>query len=379
MIQEFGLYVHVPFCVRRCPYCAFYSCEGASASLMASYPRWILAELALRGGEWREFALKSIYIGGGTPSLLLAAAVGEMLKAIREEFALTQTVEITLEANPGTITAQSLAEYLKAGVNRLSLGVQALDEKRLSFLGRIHSRAEAFDALRLAQQAGFTSWSADLMFGTPLESQESWKREFDELLPLQPGGISFYSLTVEEGSLLEGRQSAGEKVSLDPDQTVELMLYAAERLQEAGYRHYEVSNWAQPGAECRHNIHYWGRGWYLGLGPSAHSFRDSRRSWNLPDLDAYTKALKAHQLPPSDSESLSHDQVRSEWVYLNLRQAGGLDLTEYGELFGEAPIYWNAMLQSISQKGLGIFNGGRFAPNNRGLLLADEIAVRLLG
>jgi oxygen-independent coproporphyrinogen-3 oxidase len=302
-----------------------------------------------------------------------------MLQAIRGEFALTQNVEITLEANPGTITPRSLEEYLKAGVNRLSLGVQALDEKRLSFLGRIHSRTEALEALRLARQGGFTSWSADLMFGTPLESQESWRREFDELLPQQPGGISFYSLTVEEGSLLEGRQSAGEKVSLDQDQTVELMLYAAERLQEAGYRHYEVSNWAQPGAECRHNLHYWGRGWYLGLGPSAHSFRDSRRSWNSPDIDAYTKALKAHQLPPSDSESLTADQARSEWVYLNLRQAGGLDLTEYGEFFGEAPIYWNAMLQSISQKGLGIFDAGRFTPNNRGLLLADEIAARLLG
>jgi len=302
-----------------------------------------------------------------------------MLEAIRGEFTLAKDAEISLEANPGTITSRSLEGYLAAGVNRLSLGVQALHEKRLDFLGRIHSRAEALEGLLLAAQAGFSAWSADLMFGTPLETLQSWQDEFDDLLPFQPDGISFYSLTVEEGSLLQRRQSAGERVSLDQDKTVELMLGAAERLRAANYRQYEVSNWARPGSECRHNLHYWDRGWYLGLGPSAHSFMGNKRSWNLPDLGAYSKALEARQLPPSDSESLTDDQARSEWVYLGLRQAKGLDLNRYEELYGEVPAYWKTMLQSIAQKGLGTIIGEKFIPNDHGLLLADEIAARLLG
>ena len=295
------------------------------------------------------------------------------------EFTLVKDAEISLEANPGTITSRSLDGYLKAGVNRLSLGVQALDEKRLDFLGRIHSRSEALEGLRLASQAGYSAWSADLMFGTPLETLDSWWGEFEDLLPFQPGGISFYSLTVEEGSLLQRRQSAGERVSLDQDKTVELMLGAADQLRRVDYRHYEVSNWARPGSECRHNLHYWNRGWYLGLGPSAHSFSGNTRSWNMPDLSAYSKALEARQLPPSDSESLTDDQARTEWVYLGLRQAKGLDLNRYEELFGEAPAYWKTMLQNVAQKGLGIFTGENFSPNDHGLLLADEIAARLLG
>ena len=250
--------------------------------------------------------------------------------------------------------------------------------KRLAFLGRIHSRIEALEGLRWASQAGFSVWSADLMFGTPLETLASWQSEFDVLLPYQPGGISFYGLTVEEGSLLQRRQSAGEIVSLDQDKAVELMLGAAELLRSAAYRHYEVSNWARAGSECRHNLHYWDRGWYLGLGPSAHSFRGNQRSWNLPDLSAYSAALEARQLPPSDSEALTDDEARTEWVYLGLRQGKGLDLDKYKELFGEAPAYWKTMLLSVAQKGLGNLAGERFIPNDRGLLLADEIAARLL-
>jgi oxygen-independent coproporphyrinogen-3 oxidase len=301
------------------------------------------------------------------------------MQVFQSEFQLDRDAEITLEANPGTVDEAKLEGYLRAGINRLSLGIQALDEERLKFLGRIHSLDQAQEALRLARAVGFTGLSVDLMVGTPLETPQSWDQEFDHLLKHPPQGISFYSLTLEEGTRLARRAQGGERVNLPQDDTVDLLLHAAKRLKAAGYRHYEVSNWALPGSESRHNRHYWRRGPYLGLGPSAHSFDGAIRSWNLPDLQQYEDALRQNQLPPSQSEHLSEDEIRTEWLYLNLRQDEGLDLKEYEIQFGPIPHYWHSMLESLAAKGLGTFDGVLFCPSDAGLLMADEIAARLLG
>ncbi len=378
MNQTIALYVHVPFCVRRCPYCAFYSVEEAAPNQLQEYPHLLLSELRLRAPVWRELPVASIYLGGGTPTLLNPLAVGQVLQGIRDEFACLPEVEISLEANPGTITAESLRGYVQAGINRLSLGLQALDDKRLKFLGRIHDCRQALAALEAARQADFDSISVDLMVGTQRENIASWDQEFDMLLPFQPGGVSFYSLTVEEGTRLARRCENGERVFLPQEETVDLLLHAAERLRTAGYRHYEVSNWALPGAESRHNRHYWQRGKYLGLGPSAHSFDGTVRSWNLPDLNIYDAALAAGRLPPGESEALGAEEMRTEYVYLSLRQDQGLDFGEYQEHFKKVPHYWKGMFEAIASKGLGIFDGVRFQPNDQGLLLADEIAARIL-
>lgn len=217
------------------------------------------------------------------------------------------------------------------------------------------------------------------MVGTPLEDTGSWDVEIDTLLPYRPDGISFYSLTLEEGTRLASRGQRGELVNLPVDATVDLLLHVAGKLAEAGYHHYEVSNWALPGSECRHNLHYWERGSYLGLGPSAHSFTGSRRSWNAASLQAYRAALEGNRLPPSESEDLNDDEIRMEWVYLKLRQAGGLDLEEYRIKFGDPPPYWQKIFERIGASGLGVYTGRSFKPNDRGLLLADEIALRILG
>lgn len=374
-----GIYVHIPFCVRRCPYCAFYSTEGAAADRLQQYPDLILKELALRLDSWRGRKVGSIYFGGGTPSLLEPESLARMLQAFALAFHLDPDAEITLETNPGTVDQSRLAGFLKAGINRLSLGLQALDDERLTFLGRIHTRDQALETLKLAQAAGFPQVSVDLMVGTPLETPESWDREFATLFDSRPNGISFYSLTLEEGTRLARRAEEGERVYLSQDETVDLLLHAAGVLNAAGYRHYEVSNWALPGSESRHNRHYWQRGVYLGLGPSAHSFDGHVRSWNLPTLKIYTDALSEGRLPPAQSEKLGADEVRTEWVYLNLRQDEGMNLDSFEAQFGQAPRYWKAMLESIAAKGLGVFDGMIFRPTDSGLLLADEIAARLLG
>lgn len=379
MKDTLGLYVHVPFCRRRCPYCAFYSVEGAAEEEINAYARLVLRELALRAPEWRGFSLSSIYLGGGTPSLLKPEDVKGMIQAAKNEFDFSPEVEITFEANPGTLMADSCQLFVEAGISRLSLGIQALDDQRLEFLGRIHDHAEAVKALQVASQIEGLKVSADLMVGTPLETTESWNRELNELMAFKPCGVSFYSLTVEEGTQLAERAEKGEAVYLETEQTVDLLIHIAERLKKAGYRHYEVSNWALPGSESRHNLHYWRRGKYIGIGPSAHSFDGQTRTWNVSSLELYRRALEAGRLPPAESETLDEVEKRTEWVYLSLRLVEGLNFAKYERQFGEVPPYWSVMFEKIADRGLGNFNGKHFKPNDRGLLLADEIAARILG
>jgi oxygen-independent coproporphyrinogen III oxidase len=376
--DSFSIYIHIPFCVRRCPYCAFYSTEITGSEQLARYPELIQGELEMRAPSWENHRLESIFFGGGTPSLITPDGISRIIEKILTIFDSTPSPEFTLEANPGTLNTDLLQGFISAGINRLSLGIQSLSDKRLTFLGRIHDRAQALQALEFVRERSNITLSVDLMAGTPLETTQIWDAELDALFPFIPDGISMYSLTVEEGTQLAHRQQGGEEVYLGADETVDLLQYIGSRLQMAGYRHYEVSNWALPGKECRHNQHYWKRGSYLGLGPSAHSFDGKERTWNRPDLSLYQKALDAGLPPPSESEALTETDIRTEWVYLRVRQSDGLNLEEYSRLFGEPPSQWQEMLDQMAKQGLGSFDGVQFQPTDRGLLLADEIALRLL-
>ncbi len=375
---DFSLYIHTPFCVRRCSYCAFYSIADADSAQIAAYPDLIIQELRLRSADWLGRKLISVYFGGGTPSLLDPDQVHGILKTVFRFFEPATDIEITLEANPGTLDRAKLDGFREAGVNRVSLGVQALDDRRLRFLDRIHTVAEAEAALQLLKEPRSVRISVDLMLGTPFETKNSWDRELDRLFAFQPEAISLYTLTLEEGTRLASRAAQGDRVRLSAEATVELLLHVARRLRRNGYRHYEVSNWALLGSECRHNLHYWRRGCYLGLGPSAHSFDGVTRRWNSSDLTAYQGAVSNAAEPPANEEHLSEEDSRVEWVYLSLRQEHGLDLDEYHDGYGPVPAEWMAILQKLEEAGLGSFSGNTFRPNDRGLLLADEIAARLL-
>ncbi|MFH1863108.1 MAG: radical SAM family heme chaperone HemW [bacterium] len=379
MLKQIGLYLHFPFCIRRCPYCAFYSNPCESTEVFESFVELLLGEFYFQLPQWRDARLLSIYFGGGTPSLLAPKAIERLCDAAKSEFSIDADLEVTLECNPGTVDVSKLEDFAAAGVNRLSIGVQALNDDRLEFLGRIHRRNEAIQTVKIAKNLKELSVSVDLMIGAPLETRAGWDQEVDELLELNPDAISFYSLTIEEGTDFARRFDNGEEVYLPAEETVELLLHVGERFRQAGFRHYEVSNWAKTGMECRHNLHYWRRGLYLGLGPSAHSFDGTRRSWNAPNLAGYSASLQKRTLPPCESEHLNPEAVRTEWVFLKLRQDSGLDFKEYQDLFGAVPQYWGIMFNRIAERGMGSFDGICFRPNDRGLLLADEIAARILG
>jgi len=331
-----SLYLHIPFCLTKCPYCDFFSVTDRP-DLFAAYPRLLLKQARLaRMQGWRG-PLRSIFFGGGTPSLLPPAAISSLVTGLKELFGATDEIEISLEANPGTLDAERLAGYRSAGVNRLSLGIQTLDDAQLRQLGRRHDAAQAREAVALARAAGFDNLGIDLMFGLPGESAATLGTTLDEVLGWQPEHLSVYGLTIEPDTPFARQHQAGRLSLPDENLAAEAFLAIHRTLAAAGYDHYEISNYARPGQECRHNLNYWRRGPYLGLGAGAHSLVD--RGWGerraaANDLDAYRRALDTGLEPSQLLEDFDREGAMRETVYLGLRTAEGLSEATFRQRFG---------------------------------------------
>jgi oxygen-independent coproporphyrinogen III oxidase len=332
-----GLYLHVPFCRRKCPYCDFFSLP-ATPELLHEYPALVVRqlELAQTSGDWPG-PLASVFFGGGTPSLLSPAAIGCLLDAAEQRFGFCDGAEISLEANPGTVTEASLAGYRAAGVNRLSLGVQSLSPTNLALLGRIHSAGEAVQALRWARRAGFASVSGDLIFALPGQNAAAALADVDQLLQLGPEHLSCYGLALEPGTALQHAVASGQLTLPDENGYADIYLALHERLAAAGFEHYEISNYARPGHACRHNLNTWQRGSYLGLGPGAHSFL--ARDWGIRlavpgDWPRYRRRLTAGKNPAEILEVLDRSGAMTETLYLGLRCAAGVDENQFRRRFG---------------------------------------------
>ncbi|MHB8707960.1 MAG: radical SAM family heme chaperone HemW [Desulfuromonadales bacterium] len=331
-----GLYLHIPFCRRKCPYCDFFSVEGHAAQLRG-YPALLRRHLGWAAGHGWRGPVDTVYFGGGTPSLLSARAVGSLLSAIDQRFGLASDAEITLEANPGTVTAARLTGYRAAGVNRLSLGLQSLDPRQLTTLGRLHGREDALQAVAWARRAGFANLSLDLIFALPGQLLANLDEELDRYLDLAPEHLSCYGLTAEPDTPFHHRVQAGELQLPDGEFYAEAFLLLHERLTAAGYAHYEIANYARPGQACRHNLGYWGRRPYLGLGAGAHSFRDSGwgERWAVPpDLAAFGEAVRRLQEPAGRIEGFTRSGAMSETLYLGLRTRMGVNDAAFRARFG---------------------------------------------
>lgn len=331
-----GLYLHIPFCRRKCPYCDFFSVEEHDAQLR-DYPTLLRRHLGWAAGHGWRGPVDTVYFGGGTPSLLSARAVGSLLNAIDQRFGLAADAEITLEANPGTVTAARLAGYRAAGVSRLSLGLQSLDPYQLTALGRLHSRDDALQAVAWARRAGFTNLSLDLIFALPGQSLTDLDEELDRYLDLAPEHLSCYGLTAEPDTPFHHRVQAGELQLPDGEFYADAFLRLHERLTAAGYAHYEIANYARPGQVCRHNLGYWGRRPYLGLGAGAHSFREIGwgERWSVPpDLAAFGASLRQRREPAERIEGFERSGAMSETLYLGLRTSRGIDDAAFRTRFG---------------------------------------------
>jgi len=362
-----GLYVHVPFCKTKCPYCDFYSIvSGATpGELLAALP--VEAERAR--GVFAPF--DTLYIGGGTPSLLSTAEIESLFASIRGAFVFAPGVEVTLEANPDDVTREKLAAWRELGVNRLSLGIQSFEDAELRFLRRRHDARAARGAIDLAREAGFGNVGIDLIYGLEGQSLVSWARTLAAALETAPEHLSCYQLSIEPRTEFGRMRERGELRAICEEAQRELFIRTSETLRAAGYVHYEISNYARGDAlVSRHNSKYWRHAPYLGLGPSAHSFKDGRRWWNVRSVRGYCDALGGGASPIEGEETLTADQLNLEALYLGFRTRGGVPL----EALRAFP-NWQATLDSLVLESLVAVMGDRAVPTIEGFLVADRLPL----
>ncbi len=383
LLQTVSLYLHIPFCHTRCHYCDFNTYAGM-LPLREPYVRALITEGELAGqlaqhanGTARRS--RTIFFGGGTPSLLTVEQIRRLLSACREAFTVDEEAEITLEANPGTLSAEQLTGLRVAGINRLSLGSQSFDAELLQTLGRIHTPEEIVQALHHARAAGFHSINLDFMFGLPGQTMQHWITTLDRALALRPEHFSLYSLIIEEGTNFYTWTNEGLIIPGDEDLCADMYEYADERLQAEGYENYEISNWALPGHQSRHNLTYWQNLPYIGMGAGAHSFFGGRRFSNVLDPQEYIRLLKKQQRPEAEGESVDRIQEMSETAFLGLRTAQGLHLPTFEERFAESfTQFVGSRLRSVEEAGLLERDDDWIRLSKRGRLLGNEVFLRIL-
>lgn len=367
-----GIYIHIPFCLSKCPYCDFYSIERDD-SLISEFAEALLAEIGLLARtKWKDRVYNTIYFGGGTPTLLEVQNFSDVLQMIRRTFNISPRAEISIEANPETITTDSIKALRSFGVNRLSIGVQSFDDAHLKTLGRIHSSETAIKAIDSASEAGFENIGIDLIFGIPGQTVDSWRNTLIQAIGKNPKHISAYGLTIEKGTPFDRMVQRGELSLPEDDIQAEMYQLTNEMLSADSYRRYEVSNFARPGFECLHNYKYWRDDKYIGLGPSAHSYDGDSRLANYKNLEKYLASIKKDKLPVNFKEKLTDKQRAEERLLLGLRLAEGID--------------YNIIREVINQKALADFQNQGFlekkqnsiALTDKGFLMADEIIVKLL-
>lgn len=376
------LYLHIPWCLSKCGYCAFNS-RPLEPEKLEQTCDLLLQEMELAAKTYPvDQPLRSLYFGGGTPSLLTAEQTSRLISRSQELFGHTSTIEITLEANPGTVNLNSLTGYFQAGVTRLSLGAQSFHDRLLQTLGRRHTATETRSAFRLAQQAGFSSIGLDLISGLPGQSMTAWQQDLEAALALQPDHLSIYGLTIEEETPFAHRYPAGSAELPDHDLSATMLEEADNTLTAAGYEHYEIANFARPGCRSEHNCGYWQRDGYLGIGPGAHSFL--RQDWgirwgNQSDFEAWVTAIQNNALAATVQHELTREEALSEYIFLGLRMADGILLDHFAEEFGERlEQRFSAEIHQLHQAGLLIFNPNQLALTKRGRLLSNQVFVRFL-
>lgn len=348
------------------------------------YVRALLTEIRLAGqmaqhGDRSPRRSRTIFFGGGTPSLLSVSQITDLLEACYSSFAVDKDAEITLEANPGTLDQEQLAGLRAAGINRLSMGAQSFDPGLLKALGRIHTPEEVQQAVSYARNAGFTSINLDLMFGLPEQTMDHWRETLACALALHPEHLSLYSLIIEEDTPFYDWVHQGRITPGDEDLCADMYEYADEYLGKAGYTNYEISNWTLPGHHSRHNLTYWKNLPYIGMGAGAHSCFGGRRFSNERNPSIYVKKLKGGQIPEAESEAIGHLQAMSETAFLALRTAMGLHLPTFEERFAVPFVdFVGERLQTVTKAGLLECADEWLRLSKRGRLLGNEVFLRLL-
>ena len=378
--NNIGLYVHVPFCLRKCRYCDFLSFECHDDKALSQYADALCREISTRYEEWPYKIVDTIYIGGGTPSILPAEDMKRVMECICSNFTVADGSEITIEANPATIDDRKLETYLESGINRISIGVQSFDKSILNLLGRAHDKNDALNAVRMAKKAGFHNVNVDMMFGIPGQTLKMWRDSLRQCIFLRPEHISLYSLQIEEGTPFHKMMENGT-LEPTPDSTDRTMYHdAIDMLTQAGYHHYEISNGALPGFESKHNLKYWSYKEYLGLGPGASSFIGGHRFKNISSVLEYLKFIK-QGLPPVKAEDVEKYTLRDEmgvYVFTGLRKTAGFDIRDFEETFRKDffDVYDPAILTRL--RGLVEMEGCVLRLTEKGLDVSNKVMAEFV-
>lgn len=361
-----GLYIHFPFCRSKCLYCNF--CSVASSVAIPDWVRAIQVEAFLYKGIFQTF--DSLYLGGGTPSILGERDLATIMECFHKHFSFLPGSEITIEANPDGLSRNKLNTLKELSINRISIGVQSLDDKDLRYLGRSHDSRQALEALDTVRSAGFSNVGVDLMYGLTAQSISGWRKTLDRVLEFRPEHISCYQLSFEKGTPLWKMKESGKTASIGEKFESAFFIFTSRYLERHGYSHYEISNFAR-GDEFRskHNSKYWRHSPYLGLGPSAHSFRGGKRWWNVRSIRKYCSLLSEGKAPVDGSEYLSREQLNLESLALGFRTRDGVELSSWP---GTDP---GAAVNELRRLGLAKVNKGMIQPTRRGFLVADSIPL----
>ena len=370
-----GIYIHIPFCKQACNYCDFHF--STSMKMKSSFVKALVQEIELRKGDLGKQVLSSIYIGGGTPSLLSSSELKVIFEKLKDCFTICSDAEITLEANPDDLTFEKIQDLKLIPINRLSIGVQSFRDEDLKFMNRAHSGTDALQSIKMCQEAGFNNLSIDLIYGTPGMTNEAWHANLSTCFSLNVPHVSSYALTVEENTALYHQIAKSKIAPVSEKQSAAQFEILMQEMDKQGYEQYEISNFCKPNSYSRHNSSYWKKEHYLGLGPSAHSFIGSKRLWNVSNNVKYIKSLSENILPIQEEELSVQDQY-NEYVMTSLRTIWGCSMNYLIENFSDALVHYfkEKVTKYVSSKDVKEVDG-IYTLTPKGKLLADGIASDL--
>ena len=377
MKKQMELYLHIPFCARKCAYCDFLSFPQ-ERDVQKKYVDKLIEEIIAAGAGFRDTAVTSVFVGGGTPSILESKEILRIFDTLRNSFNIEETAEISMEANPGTVTEEKLLDYREAGINRLSFGLQSADNKELKALGRIHTYEEFLESFHLARKCGFENINVDLMSALPGQTVESWLETLNKVAALEPEHISAYSLIIEEGTPFYEMYGEERGEGLLPDEDSEREMYHKTKtvLRELGYERYEISNYAKPGKECRHNIGYWTGVPYLGLGLGSSSYVDGCRFNNTSDMEEYLNETPGGRV---DELKLTEKDMQEEYFFVGLRMVKGVSLRQFETRFGvSAETVYPGLLERLVKEGGAEIDGDQFRLTDYGMDVSNYIMAEFL-